>query len=152
MIKQRLMVQKICFSFFRIAVLINGAALAVIVYFILSLGWRAISWEFLSQAPRDSMTAGGILPCIVGTIVLCLMTIFVALPIGVASAIYLNEYAAQGNANKRIAKRLNISEQTVKNDVGSILRKLGANDRTHAVVMCLRNNWIFMSSVADLMD
>ncbi len=107
MIKQRLMVQKICFSFFRIAVLINGAALAVIVYFILSLGWRAISWEFLSQAPRDSMTAGGILPCIVGTIVLCLMTIFVALPIGVASAIYLNEYAAQGKLVRFIRLGIN---------------------------------------------
>jgi len=107
MIKQRLMVQKICFSFFKLAVLINGAALAVIVYFILSLGWRAISWEFLSQAPRDSMTAGGILPCIVGTIVLCLMTIFVALPIGVASAIYLNEYAAQGKLVRFIRLGIN---------------------------------------------
>jgi len=67
----------------------------VILYFILSRGWRAISWEFLTQAPRDSMTAGGILPCIVGTVCLCLVTIFVALPIGVASAIYLNEYATQ---------------------------------------------------------
>ena len=62
------------------------------------------------------------------------------------------EYAARGNANKRIAKRLNISEQTVKNNFSSILRKLEANDRTHAVVMCLRNNWIFMSSITDLMD
>ena len=62
------------------------------------------------------------------------------------------EYVARGNANKRIAQRLNISEQTVKNNLSSILRKLGANDRTQAVVMCLRNNWIFMSSVTDLMD
>ena len=64
MIKQRLIVQKVCFSFLKIATLLNGAALAVILYFIISRGWRAISWEFLSQAPRDSMTAGGILPCI----------------------------------------------------------------------------------------
>ncbi len=96
MIKQRLIIQKVCFSFLKIAALINGAALAVIIYFILSRGWRAISWEFISQAPKDSMTAGGILPCIVGTMILCLVTILVALPIGVASAIYLNEYASQG--------------------------------------------------------
>ena len=96
MIKQRLIIQKLWFSFLKIAALLNGAALAVIVYFIISRGWRAVSWEFLTRAPKDSMTAGGILPCIVGTILLCFMTILVALPVGVASAIYLNEYAGQG--------------------------------------------------------
>ena len=95
MIKQRLRIQKLCFFFLRIAALLNGVALAVIVYFMVSRGWYAISWEFLTQAPRDSMTAGGILPCIIGTMALCLVTISVALPIGVASAIYLNEYASQ---------------------------------------------------------
>ena len=107
MIKQRLIVQKVCFSSFKMAALLNGAALALIVYFMLSRGWRAISWEFLSQAPRDSMTAGGILPCIVGTMALCLMTILVALPIGVASAIYLNEYAAQGKLVRFIRLGIN---------------------------------------------
>jgi len=107
MIKQRLILQKIWFSFLKLAVLINGAALCVIIYFILSRGWRAVSWEFLTQAPKDSMTAGGILPCIVGTIALCLMTIFVALPIGVASAIYLNEYAGQGKLVRFIRLGIN---------------------------------------------
>jgi len=96
MIKQRLIKQKVWFSILRMAVLINGAALCVVVYFILSRGLPAISWSFLTQPPKDSMTSGGILPCIVGTIALCVMTIFVALPIGVASAVYLNEYATQG--------------------------------------------------------
>ncbi|MBU1341288.1 MAG: phosphate ABC transporter permease PstA [Proteobacteria bacterium] len=96
MIKHRLFVQKIYFSFFKGAALLNGAALLVIVYFMVSRGWRAISWEFLTQAPRESMTAGGILPCIIGTVSLCLMTLLTALPIGVASAIYLCEYATQG--------------------------------------------------------
>ena len=59
------------------------------------------------------------------------------------------EYVARGNANKRIAERLNISEQTVKNSFSTIMRKLGANDRTHAVVIGLRNSWIFMSNIAD---
>jgi phosphate transport system permease protein len=107
MIKKRLFIQNIWFSIFKIAVLINGAALAVILFFILSRGWRAISWEFLTQAPRDSMTAGGILPCIVGTIYLCLVTILVALPIGVASAIYLNEYATQGKLVRVIRLGIN---------------------------------------------
>lgn len=89
------------------AVLINGAALAVMVYFIISRGWRAMSWEFISQVPRESMTRGGILPCIVGTVSLCFITILVALPIGVASAVYLNEYATQGKMVRLIRLGIN---------------------------------------------
>ena len=107
MIKQRLFIQTIFFSLLRIAALINGLALLIIVYFMVSRGWRAISWEFLSQAPREAMTQGGILPCIVGTASLCLMTIVVALPIGVASAIYLNEYATQGKLVRLIRLGIN---------------------------------------------
>ena len=107
MIQRRLQIQTIAFGFLKTAALINGLALAVIVYFMLSRGWSAISWEFLTQPPRDSMTAGGILPCIAGTISLCLMTILVALPIGVASAIYLNEYAGKGRIVRIIRLGIN---------------------------------------------
>ena len=107
MIKKRFIVQNINFFLLKIAALINAGALAVILYFIISRGWRAISWEFLTQAPRDSMTAGGILPCIVGTLALCLMTLIVALPIGIASAIYLNEYATQGKRVRIIRLGIN---------------------------------------------
>ncbi|OQY11503.1 MAG: phosphate ABC transporter, permease protein PstA [Desulfobacteraceae bacterium 4572_19] len=96
LIKQRLLKQKSCFFLFRAAAFLNGAALLTIIYFMVSRGWSAISLEFLTMAPKNSMTAGGILPCIVGTICLCTMTILVALPIGVASAVYLSEYAKQG--------------------------------------------------------
>lgn len=48
------------------------------------------------------------------------------------------EYIVQGNANKEIAHALGIRNQTVKNHVTSIMRKLAANDRTHAVVLALR--------------
>ena len=51
-------------------------------------------------------------------------------------------FVAQGNTNKNIARALSISEQTVKNHVTSILRKLVANDRTHAVVLALRQGLI----------
>lgn len=80
----------------RLAALINGAALVIIVWFMVSRGWRAISWEFLTKPPTDSMTHGGILPCIVGTMGLMGVALMVALPVGVASAIYLSEYATQG--------------------------------------------------------
>ena len=51
-------------------------------------------------------------------------------------------YVADGNSNKQIAKILEISEQTIKNHVSSILRKLNANDRTHAAVLAIRYGWI----------
>ncbi len=51
-------------------------------------------------------------------------------------------YIANGNSNKQIAYILQISEQTIKNHVSNILRKLNANDRAHAVVLAIRYGWI----------
>lgn len=51
-------------------------------------------------------------------------------------------YIAEGNSNKQIARILEISEQTIKNHISSILRKLNANDRTHAAVLAIRHGWI----------
>jgi DNA-binding NarL/FixJ family response regulator len=53
---------------------------------------------------------------------------------------------ARGNSNKEIARNLSISDQTVKNHITSILKKLNANDRTQAVIMALKHGWIRMSS------
>jgi len=81
--------------------------LVVIVYFLVYNGWRAINWTFLTQPPMDSMTEGGILPCIVGTLCLSLGAILVALPIGMASAIYLHEYARPGRVVRIIRLGIN---------------------------------------------
>ena len=51
-------------------------------------------------------------------------------------------YVAEGNSNKEIAHILSISEQTIKNHVSAILRKLNANDRAHAVTLALHSGWI----------
>jgi two-component system response regulator DegU len=51
-------------------------------------------------------------------------------------------YIAEGNSNKVIAHILGISEQTIKNHVSAILRKLNANDRAHAVTLALHSGWI----------
>ena len=53
---------------------------------------------------------------------------------------------ARGNSNKEIARNLSISDQTVKNHITSILKKLNANDRTQAVITALRHGWIKMST------
>jgi phosphate transport system permease protein len=94
--RRRNLLQKIVFNIFRLAALINGLALFIIIYFMIANGWKAINWTFLTQPPVDSMTKGGILPCIVGTLCLSIGAILIAMPIGVASAIYLNEYARPG--------------------------------------------------------
>ena len=51
-------------------------------------------------------------------------------------------YIADGNTNKQIGAVLQISEQTIKNHVSAILRKLNANGRAHAVVVAMRQGWI----------
>ncbi len=51
-------------------------------------------------------------------------------------------HIAEGNSNKQIAHILDISEQTIKNHVSSILRKLNANDRAHAAVLAIRHGLI----------
>jgi len=56
---------------------------------------------------------------------------------------------AEGIPNKGIAVALNISQQTVKNHITSIMRKLNANDRTHAVVLAMRNGWISLDGDSD---
>jgi len=56
-------------------------------------------------------------------------------------------YAAQGKSNKQIAENIGLSESTVKNHFSSTLRKLQANDRTHAVILALNNGWITANSV-----
>ena len=70
--------------------------IAFIVYLCVYLfqnGISVMSWAFLTQAPTKGMTAGGIWPCIVGTVLVTFVSLVFSVPIGVFSAIYLSEYA-----------------------------------------------------------
>lgn len=94
--ERRRILESLFFTLFKGAALINGIALLIIVGYLVKNGFSAISFDFLTELPRESMTKGGILPCILGTIYLSCSAILFSLPVGIASAIYLNEYAAQG--------------------------------------------------------
>jgi len=59
-------------------------------------------------------------------------------------------YVARGYGNKQIAHTLNICEQTIKHHITSILRKLDANDRTHAVVLAIRHGWISVAGKGEV--
>jgi len=84
------------FAIVRLAAFSIAVAIAAFLLYIFSNGIGAINWGFLTQAPRDSMTKGGIMPAILGTIYLTAGAILIAMPLGISSAIYLSEYAKQG--------------------------------------------------------
>jgi len=86
----------------RAAVVILGSAtlftlviLVLIIVFVLEKGLPAVSLEFLFTKPQEMGRAGGILPTLVGTILLPLVAIAIAMPLGVGTAIYLTEYTRE---------------------------------------------------------
>jgi phosphate transport system permease protein len=78
--------------------------LAVIIVDVVRGGIQVISWEFISAAPRKGMTEGGIFPAIFGTVVLTLLMTVAAVPAGVATAIYLAEYASSRSVVARMIR------------------------------------------------
>ncbi|MCG8431827.1 MAG: phosphate ABC transporter permease PstA [Candidatus Omnitrophica bacterium] len=95
--------QSIVFFLLLCATLLIVVPVGLIVVIIVQKGLPGISWEFLSDVPRQGMRAGGIFPAIVGTFYLVTGAIAFALPIGLLAAIYLSEYA-RDNVLTRIIK------------------------------------------------
>lgn len=88
--------QRLAFATFRLFSLLIIAILLGILGFIIVNGIQVINWEFLTTAPKDGMTSGGIFPAIVGTFYLIIGSLLFSLPLGVMSAIYIAEYAGDG--------------------------------------------------------
>ena len=80
----------------RVATVINAGVIVAILFYLLDNALPALSWEFVFEAPRDMMTKGGVWPCIVGTFFLAVGATVIALPLGVATAVYLTEYGGSG--------------------------------------------------------
>lgn len=88
--------QKVAFGIFTLLSYLVVLILFFILGFIIIQGGKVISWDFLTEAPADGMTAGGIFPAIVGTLYLVLGSSLISFPIGIMSGIYMNEYATNG--------------------------------------------------------
>ncbi len=76
-----------------LAALLVVAMLAFILWDVVRGGAALITWEFLTAAPSEGMTAGGIFPAIYGTAALTLVMTVAVMPVGVVTAVYLHEYA-----------------------------------------------------------
>ena len=88
--------QRFAFGFFTLLSYLVVAILFVILGFIIIKGGSVISWDFLTKAPEEGMTKGGIFPAIVGTFYLIVGSSIISFPIGIMSGIYMNEYATNG--------------------------------------------------------
>lgn len=84
------------------ATLVTLAILVFIIFFVLQKGLPNLSWRFLSTKPSDMGRAGGILPTIVGSFLLPLLAIGMAVPFGVGTAVYLNEYTRESRLTRII--------------------------------------------------
>jgi phosphate transport system permease protein len=86
---------------------------AVVVFVIATIvigGKDTLTWEFLTEAPSEGMTEGGIYPAIVGTALLVLIMSLAGVPVGTVTAVYLSEYASR---TSRIARAIRFAVNTL---------------------------------------
>jgi phosphate transport system permease protein len=99
---RRRITQKIAFAAIALLSILVIAILFIILGFILSKGAHVVNWKFITSMPEDGMTKGGIYPAIVGTLCLIAGSMLFAIPIGIMSGIYINEYNRAGFFKKFI--------------------------------------------------
>jgi len=95
--------QRLGFSLLTLIAVFTVVPILSVLAYILVKGSPAISWEFLSAVPRAGMREGGILPAIIGTVYLTVGTALFSVPLGIAAAVYLSEYATD-NAWTRLIR------------------------------------------------
>jgi len=100
--RNRHLVQKLGFNLITLMAVMTVLPIVGTIIFILFRGGSAISFEFISGFPRNGMREGGILPAIVGTLYLTIGTAIFSVPLGIAAAIYLAEYAKDNRLTRLI--------------------------------------------------
>src|SRR5262245_34368736 len=82
-------------TFLRIVIVALLFVLFYILQGIVREGLPVISWQFLSDIPREGMTKGGIFPAIFGTMAITVLMLVFAMPLGIFTAVYLAEYGGE---------------------------------------------------------
>lgn len=85
--------EKIAFIILGFATMIVVIPIFLVIFYIIKNGISTVTWQFITQPPRNGMKDGGIFPAIIGTLILIICTMIFTLPISILSAIYLVEYA-----------------------------------------------------------
>jgi phosphate transport system permease protein len=98
----RNLVQRLGFGLLSTVAFMTVLPILLILGYIITQGAPAISWEFITAMPYNGMRSGGIWPAVVGTFYLTVGTAIFSVPLGVAAAIYLSEYAADNTLTRII--------------------------------------------------
>jgi phosphate transport system permease protein len=85
--------QKLAFAILTLLAVVVVVPIVLVVVYIVVQGIGAINWEFLTAFPRNGMKEGGILPAVMGTVLLTFGTAVVSIPLALGASIYLAEYA-----------------------------------------------------------
>ena len=99
---RRYMIQRIGFGILTVVAIATVLPIFLVIYLIVIQGLPALSWEFITGFPRDGMRSGGILPAIVGTVLLTFGAAIFTMPFGIGAAIYLSEYAPENRWTRTI--------------------------------------------------
>ncbi|HAV22321.1 MAG: phosphate ABC transporter, permease protein PstA [Ignavibacteria bacterium GWA2_55_11] len=94
--------QRLAIAFLGGATLVTLVILVAIIVFILEKGLLVLGWEFLFSSPKDMGRAGGIFPTLIGTVLLPLLAIIIATPLGVSTSVYLTEYTRESKTTRVI--------------------------------------------------
>jgi len=100
--QKRYLIQRLGFGMLTLMTVLTVIPIIATVIYIVYQGWPAISWEFITEMPSDGMRSGGIWPAILGTFYLTIGTAIFSVPIGIAAAIYLSEYAQDNRWTRTI--------------------------------------------------
>lgn len=108
-----------------LAVVIILLMLAVIIGNIVIGGAGTLSWEFLSHPPEQGMEAGGVFPAIIGTVALVILMVIAVVPVGVFTAVYLQEFTSP---TSRITRLIRIAPVKIPGIAcGIIMRQIVCN-------------------------
>jgi len=87
-----------------LASLVIVSAVVLVIVDIVTEGMHTLTWQFLTDEPREGMTAGGDFPAIIGTFYRVILMSIVGVPVGTITAIYLTEYASQQSVFARLIR------------------------------------------------